>query len=388
MKSKSMSPTKKSHSPSSSTVSNKRSKLVNPSFADLPSSLVNPSFADLPSCLLEVIMSRLELKDNIRASTACKPWLEAGVAVRVVEQHPWLMCFPKRGSSFELRDPLKWKPYTLELPELADSTVRYAKDGWLLMERSNEDEVFFFNPFTRELISLPKLKLAYGQFAFSCAPASDNCVVVALESKRDIVTISTSYPGGTGWNSSDFPTFYSSITNIVYLNERFYCYEGFKAEGEGLYSFDPFIHTWEYHPATYGCFDVRGDPYGYEQSACLAENNGKLFLILTSRHEKRPVVYDQRISDGGMEFWGEMSDARLDGFTFFASLYNSEVRKNLPWVRDNICFSRSGRKRKRCASYSFKERSYNTAKEWEDWLELCPAGSIWIDPPKNILKYL
>lgn len=32
----------------------------------------NPSFADLPLCLLEVIISQLDLKDNIRASAACK----------------------------------------------------------------------------------------------------------------------------------------------------------------------------------------------------------------------------------------------------------------------------------------------------------------------------
>ncbi|CAA7018297.1 unnamed protein product [Microthlaspi erraticum] len=373
----SLSPAIRSRSPSSTTVSDQR---FNPA---------NPSFNDLPSSLLEDIMSRLELKENIRASTACKPWLEAGVSVRVVEQHPWLMCFPKRGNSFVLRDPVKWKSFiTLDLPELAGSTVRYSKDGWLLMQRSSEDEdeMFFFNPFTRELRSLPKLKQAYRHFAFSCAPTSDRCVVFALEPKKEDVTISTCHSGGTEWTSNDFDEEFSTISNIVYLNERFYWYESCKELEEGLYSFHPSSRTWDYDRALYGCFDVEGDVY--EQSACLAENKGKLFLIMTSSYFKKPVVYRQGMLPPGYSvFWLEMSEARLDGFTFFASSYNSEVRKNLPWVRDNICFSRPGRKRKRCASFSLKKRTYSPSKEWE-WLELCPAGSIWIDPPKNVSKYL
>ncbi|KAF3565151.1 hypothetical protein DY000_02011912 [Brassica cretica] len=65
-------------------------------------------------------------------------------------------CFPKRGTSFELLDPLPWKSYTLNLPELADSTLCYSRDGWLLMRRSVSIDMFFFNPFSRELVSLPK----------------------------------------------------------------------------------------------------------------------------------------------------------------------------------------------------------------------------------------
>ncbi|XP_019092359.1 PREDICTED: F-box protein At4g12382-like [Camelina sativa] len=98
--------------------------------------LMNPSFTDLPSDLLRMIMSHLVLEDNIRASAACKSWCEAAVSVRIVEKHPWLMCFRKRGNLVELRDPLQWNLYTLTLPELAESTMCYSRDGWwLLMDK-------------------------------------------------------------------------------------------------------------------------------------------------------------------------------------------------------------------------------------------------------------
>ncbi|AEE83122.1 F-box-like domain superfamily [Arabidopsis suecica] len=130
--------------------------------------IMNPSFADLPSSLIEVIMSHLALKNNIRASAACKSWYEVGVSVRVVEKHPWLICFPKRGNLFEFRDPLHWKLYTLGLPELAESTVCYSRFGWLLMRKATSKDVFFFNPFSRDIISLPKCELAFEHITFYC----------------------------------------------------------------------------------------------------------------------------------------------------------------------------------------------------------------------------
>ena len=167
---------------------------------------MNPSFDNLPSSLLEVIMSRLVLKDNIRASASCKTWREAAVSVRVVEKHPWLFCFPKRGTSFELLDPLHWKTYTFNLPELADSTLCYSRDGWLLMRRSVSKDMFFFNPFSRERVSLPKFEQSFLVIAFSCPPTSDHCVVGLVSSLRFYVenqerriTISTCHPGATEW---------------------------------------------------------------------------------------------------------------------------------------------------------------------------------------------
>lgn len=346
--------------------------------------VLNPSFADLPASLLEIIMSHLVLKDNIRASAACKSWFEAAVNVRVVEKHPWLMCFPKRGNLVELRDPLQWKLYTLNRPELANSTVCYSRDGWLLMRKSRSNDLFFFNPFSRELISLPKCELAFVEIAFSCPPTSDDCVVLAIRfiEVENIVKISTWHPGATKWSNYVFPNLIRPcymLSNFVYRKDRFYCIE---AEGT-LYNFHPSSNTWNYI-----CADKLNCPYVYdrqryvwkEKAVALVEKKGELFVVFTCSNEK-PMVYQLFSLE-----WKEMSKTTLDGLTFFVSYFNSELRIDLPWMRNNVYYSRFGYNRKRCLSYSFDEDRYNPPKEWQSWIELCPPQSLWIDPPKNVLE--
>ncbi|CAA0392885.1 unnamed protein product [Arabidopsis thaliana] len=367
-----------SHPPSPATASRKR-------FQDSSKKIMNPSFADLPSSLIEEIMLLLVLKDNLRASAACKSWYEAGVSVRVVDKHPWLMCFPKRGNLFEFRDPLHWKLHTLDLPELAESTVCYSRFGWLLMRKASSNDVFFFNPFSRDIISLPKCELDFQQIAFSCPPTSDDCVLLAIkfvsgEVKR--VTVSTCNPGATKWIINDFPTFlrlFYMQSNLVYRRDRFYC---FNAEGT-LYSFEPSYREWSYI-----CADKLRCPYVHEnqymwcgKAVFLVEKKGELFVMFTCSNEK-PMVYKLFSMK-----WKELSRTTLDGMTFFVSFYNSELRNNLPWMRNNVYFSRFGYNRKHCVSFSFDESRYNTPKEWEQWVELCPPQSLWIDTPKNVLDY-
>ncbi|KAL1214114.1 F-box protein [Cardamine amara subsp. amara] len=346
-----------------------------------------PSFADLPLSLIEIIMSYLILEDNIRASAACKSWLEAAVTVRVVEKHPWLMCFPKRGNMFELRDPLQWKLYTLNLPELVNSTVCYSRDGWLLMRKSRSTIIFFFNPFSRELINLPKCELAFGEIAFSCPPTSDKCMLLALKfvPQHLVTIISTCHPGATKWITEDFHTEYFTTfcmeSNIVYRNDRFYCFNA----GGSLYNFEPSSRTWSYI-----CADDLICPYIYhsqqyewkEKGVVLVEKKGELYVIFTCGNEK-PMVYKLFSLE-----WKEMDSSTVDGLTFFVSFYNSEVRTNLPWMRNNVYFSRFGYNRKRCVFYSFDESRFSPRKEWQNWVDLCPPQSVWIDPPKNVLDIL
>ncbi|KAG2331498.1 hypothetical protein Bca52824_002678 [Brassica carinata] len=309
---------------------------------------------------MEIIMSRLVLKDNIRTSAACKSRLDAGVFVRVVEKHPWLFYMSKRGHSLKLVDPLKWKSYTLELPEIAkSSTVCFSRDGWLLMHRSITKDFFFFNPFSRELISMPKFELPYNEIAFSYPPKSDNCVVVALNfNVQHQVTISTCYPGATGWISSVSPANYQQFymkTKIVYHNDRFYC---FNVGIESLFSFHPSSRTWKSYPLANVDPTLTQDWYKKE--------------FFFGRDERRALSH--------------MSPSEFDGLTFFVSFYNSELRTNLPWLRNNVCFSRFGYNR-RHVSYSFDQSRYNPSMEWNNELELCPPQSLWIDPPNNVLDY-
>ncbi|KAL1220003.1 F-box protein [Cardamine amara subsp. amara] len=333
------------------------------------SEVSNPTLADLPICLLEIIMSLLVLKDNICASAACKSWLEAAKSVRVAKKNPWLMCFPNRGNLYEFHNPFQWKLYTMNLPELAISTVCYAREGWLLAHRSISKEIFFFNPFSRELISLPKFEPRFLKFAFSSPPTSDKVVVLALYFPReDIVIISTCHPGATEWITGNFLTGSKPDNDLVYVNNRFYC---FNTRGGTLYSFLPSPRIWHRH--TVEC--PYPQPYLVNKTVSLAEKKGALFLI-TCSNEKTMMYKLVSLQ------WKEMRSPAIDGLTIFVSSCNSELRTNLPWLKNNVYFSRFGRGPKHCLSYSFDESRYSQIMEW---LEFCPRGSLWIDPPENVL---
>ncbi|EOA22901.1 hypothetical protein CARUB_v10003633mg, partial [Capsella rubella] len=144
---------------------------------------------------------------NIHGSVACKSWREADVYVRVGEKYPWLICFPRRGKLFEHHDPFHWKLCTLSLTEIAVSTVCYSRDGWLIwinlrrlvnLDKLSLEDLFFFNPFTRELITLPQCELAFKNIV-SCPSTLDNCVVVEIRFQEYFVTFTTCHLGEIKW---------------------------------------------------------------------------------------------------------------------------------------------------------------------------------------------
>ncbi|XP_010433552.1 PREDICTED: F-box protein At4g00893-like [Camelina sativa] len=346
---------------------------------------LDPSFADLPIDVLGVIMSRLILKDNIHASATCTSWCKAAVSVRVVEKYPWLMFFPKGDNSVELLDPLQGKLYILNLPELPKSTVCYSRDGWLLMEKAKSKDMFFFNPYSRELITLPECWYAFDEFAFSCPPTSDNCVVVGIRFLAEFVIISTCHPGATEWKTDTVPCYlrpFYNQSNIVYCKDRFYC---FNARGT-LFSFHPSSLTWSYTGADQiKCpYVYDREKYGWsEKGVSLVEKKGELFVLFTSSNEK-PLVY--KLISGK---WEEMIPTALDSLNIFVSYYNSELRSNLPRMKNDVYFSRFSYKGQRCVTYSFDESRYNPDEQWQRWRELCPPQSLWIDaPPQKVLDLL
>ncbi|XP_010433542.1 PREDICTED: F-box protein At4g00893-like [Camelina sativa] len=343
------------------------------------SNSLNPSFADLPSELLDIIMSRLVLEDNIRASAVCKSWCEAAVPLRVVQKHPWLLCFRNRSKLVELRDPLQWNLYTLSLPELSESTVYYSRDGWLLMvlDKPRSKDVFFFNLFSREQITLPECELAFDKIAFSCPPTSDNCVVVAIRFLENSVNINTCHPGDAEWVAATFPSYGTLMygkSNLVYHKDRFYC---FNTEGV-LFNFHPSSGTWSPF-----CVHKLECPYIYDRerygrktkTVALVEKEGELFVMFACMNEM-PMVYELVSSR-----WEEVRKTTLHGLTMFFGFHNSELRTNLPSMRRKVYFSRLGYDGERCISYSFDESMNNPGNELQSCMELCRRQIMWIDPP-------
>ncbi|GAB4856384.1 hypothetical protein Ancab_014304, partial [Ancistrocladus abbreviatus] len=173
------------------------------------------SWSDLPAELLGLVLSRLTLKENIRVSAVCQRWHSIAVSVCVVNQPPWIMYFPKRGDFHEFYDPLSRKTHSVELPELCGSRVCYTKDGWLLLYRPRTHRLFFFNPFTHELIKLPKFEMTYQMVAFSCAPTFPTCVIFTVKHvSPTVVAISTCHPGALQWTTSNYQNRLPFVSSI------------------------------------------------------------------------------------------------------------------------------------------------------------------------------
>ncbi|CAN7124020.1 unnamed protein product [Brassica rapa subsp. narinosa] len=108
------------------------------------------------------------------------------------------------------------------------------------------------------------------------------------------------------------------------------------------------------------------------------------FSCLHAVIKEKPLVFKL----GSLQ-WEEVTSNELDGFTTFFSSYNSELRSNIPLMRNNLCFPWFGDKRKRCVSYFFDKSRFNPPNASLNWLELIPSQkSLWIDPPSNLFDYL
>ncbi|KAK6944048.1 F-box domain [Dillenia turbinata] len=294
------------------------------------------TWAELPTELLELIISRLGLEDNIRVSAVCKSWQSAAIAVRVVNQSPWLMYFPKSGKVFEFFDPARRKSHSVELPELSGSSVCYSKDGWLLLCRPRKSHVFFFNPFSHELIKLPKFEVSNQIVAFSSAPTSGGCIIFTIKHVgATVVAISTCNPGATEWTTAHYPNrlpFVSSIWNkLVFCNGLFFC---LSLTG-WLGVFDPKERTWEVLVVPPPKCPANFFGKNWWKGKFMAEYEGELLVIYTCCSEN-PIVFKL---DQINLVWEEMGT--LNGATLFASFLSSHSRTDLPGImRNSVYFSK------------------------------------------------
>lgn len=337
------------------------------------------SWADLPAELLELILSRLILADNIRASAVCKRWHSVASDVRVVNQSPWLMYFPKFGDCYEFYDPVQRKTHCLELPELNGSRVCYTKDGWLLLYRPRTHRVFFFNPFTRELIKLPRFEMTYQIVAFSSAPTSPGCVLFTVKHvSPTVVAISTCYPGATEWTTVNYQNrlpFVSSIWNkLVFCNGLFYC---LSLTG-WLGVFDPVERTWSVLAVPPPKCPENFFAKNWWKGKFMTEHEGDILVIYTCCSEN-PIIFKL---DKTVMKWEEMTT--LDGVTLFASFLSSHSRTDLIGImRNSVYFSKVRFYGKRCISFSLDDYRYYPRKQCHDWGEQDPFENIWIEPPKD-----
>ncbi|XP_026436237.1 uncharacterized protein LOC113334113 [Papaver somniferum] len=146
-----------------------------------------------------------------------------------------LLLFSRDNSStvYSLANPMHDnESYLMNFSELLlDAAIRFQKGGWLLMSR--EIKLFFYNPFTREIILLPDFPGCYftSDISFSSIPTSSDCIVFAIEGNESPeISIHCIRRGEQDWSSYFFDEeMYSPLRNtLTSFNGAFYCvgYDG------------------------------------------------------------------------------------------------------------------------------------------------------------------
>ncbi|XP_057461138.1 F-box protein At3g56470-like [Actinidia eriantha] len=117
-------------------------------WSDLPRELLSPIADRL--CLIELLCFRGACKDWRTASSTSSAQIESSP-----NRNPWFILYGgEENSQFLFYNPSTAKRHRINFPELEGSTCLASKQGWLLFFR--EGSMFFFCPFTRAKIDLPK----------------------------------------------------------------------------------------------------------------------------------------------------------------------------------------------------------------------------------------
>ncbi|KAI3849663.1 hypothetical protein MKW98_026577 [Papaver atlanticum] len=126
-------------------------------------------------------------------------------SLQIADSSPWLVFAKDNEAVYSFINPMhNDENYLMSIPELLkESTIRFSKDGWLLLSKGYHC-LFFYNPFTKAIIKLPDLPddtdYTFRGFSFSSLPTSSDCSVFAISNyKVDEVCIAFIKRGDETW---------------------------------------------------------------------------------------------------------------------------------------------------------------------------------------------
>ncbi|XP_026459864.1 F-box protein At1g49360-like [Papaver somniferum] len=171
---------------------------------------------------------------------------------------PWLIFVKDNDSICNLVDPMQNnKQYLIKVPELLiGAKIHYSRGGWLLMSNGMKS-VFFFNPFTREIIQRPYMPMdnvLHCRLLFSSLPTSSTYVVLSIghwiRQQNEVLgdfSIYTIERGNNSWRSEKLlnmhiDMYMTWLKDPVFYNGQIYCVED--DENLGVLSIEDNI-TWK-----------------------------------------------------------------------------------------------------------------------------------------------
>ncbi|KAL3513799.1 hypothetical protein ACH5RR_026516 [Cinchona calisaya] len=157
------------------------------------------SWSDMTKDILSLILSGLYVADRAAFNAVCKEW-------KLVRAPPNFLSlkqltsnfttsaffiYQKRNSStFKLFHSLADQFYEMNIPELKNARIRCSMHGWLLMSRLSDDRgLFFFDPFTKVKMDIPRSDYRFIALSFSQPPSSSNWSIVGIFSQMSSNTL-------------------------------------------------------------------------------------------------------------------------------------------------------------------------------------------------------
>ncbi|KAK2969812.1 hypothetical protein RJ640_028092 [Escallonia rubra] len=214
-------------------------------------------------------------------------WRTASARLQTHTLSPWLVLYDKNKRIMTFIDPQFGDRYFITISDLiGDAIICASNFGWLLMVRGDRS-IFFFNPFTRNIIQLPDLPLGlFSSFSFSSMPTSLDCQVVAVRipclEKFDVHVTS---PGRSDWVfftvSKEVP--YPYRNSPIFSNSKFHL---LGSDGN-LADFDfDFVegYAWE-------VLDVPIKPCNSGEQKFLVDCGGDLVSVFLEKHGERVQVF-------------------------------------------------------------------------------------------------
>ena len=391
-------------------------------------------WSNLPEEILALVIKCLLICDRIRFRAVCKGWrlpVDLIQGLFPIPKLPWTMeymwkktSYPDRTLSIcKLCEPDLHRSsgsgprsYIVETglvegrSNFVDSEACASREGWVLFSKKEAKGswlFFFFSPFIKQVISLPRLEsVSYEVATFSSAPTSPDCVVfVAHPPESGKIRISV-YHRGCGddkkWNIYvfDVPDYWRSMESVAYMGGSFYCHFGcFSA----LTSFNIANQEWQqigitYHPNYDDDWIIDdGDLFSYRNPNYLMECEGELLLAYAASkinfspiegHLDDELFYlfslDWKRKAWHWKNWGSVNG--LGGAAIF-------IGKTSFWIsgggETEIVANRVHRYSHGIPKFflSVENRPYGAREEKKDKCKLCyhpcmeGLQTIWIAPP-------
>ncbi|KAI3974597.1 hypothetical protein MKX01_029587, partial [Papaver californicum] len=210
------------------------------------------TWASLSLDILEMISGYLHALDYLHFRVVCKANRLATIAKMVQSTSvapPWMIIHMKKDAIYSFVEPIYNDKFLMDLSEvlLLGSTIRFSKGGWLLMTKDSTT-IFFFNPFTREVIHLPDLAnddYFLSGMCFSPLHTSSDCIVMGMaEWFKNTSWIFTISRGNDSWNSS-----YEEHENYSYFPSE---------DARKIVEFRPWKNNPVFYEGRFFCLDSSG----------------------------------------------------------------------------------------------------------------------------------